>query len=165
MMNGRFRTVVMSAVAVALMLPAAAQAGAVPGPVDVARAKLLRARAEALFEQPKSWGKAAKLLEESAALRAADDAEAYDCLVSAARIRAALGDNAASERNFRQAAEHALARGAVMDAAQGYVFAAHAAKRDGDVQSATELVEKARLLTNSPLLGATERATVLELIS
>jgi len=165
MMQGRKRTIVMSVFAIALLLPAAARANAVPGPVDVARAKQLRARAEALFENPKNWRKAARLLEASAEYRAADDAEAYDCLVSAGRIRAALEDYDDSERPFKAAADHALARGAVLDAAQAYLFAAHAAKADSDMKTAHELVEKARLLSNSPLLSATQRMNVLEQIS
>src|SRR5690606_37545631 len=56
------------------------------------KAAQLRRDAEALFSQPKQWRKAVKLLEQSAALREATDPEAYDCLLYAGRIQAALGD-------------------------------------------------------------------------
>jgi hypothetical protein len=165
MMQGRNRTIVLSVFSIALLMPAAARAAASPGPTDAERAKQLRARAEALFDQPKEWRKAAKLLEASAALRSADDAEAYECLLSAARIRAATGDAGVSKKLFKRAAEHALARGIVMDAAQAYVFAAFAAKQARDVNGATELLERARLLTGSPQLSEHERRTLLAYMS
>ena len=165
MMHGRSRTTVLSVLALALLLPAATSAGETPGPVNTERAKLLRARAEALFDQPNQWRKAARLMEESATLRAADDAEAYECLVSAARIRAWLGDPGAARRDFERAADHALARGEVVDAAHAYVFAAHAAKARQDLEGAKALAEKARLLTNSPRLTMAERNQLLGLVS
>jgi hypothetical protein len=156
---------VLSALAAALLLPGAASAGETPGPVNTERAKLLRARAEALFDQPSHWRKAAKLMEESAGLRAADDHEAYECLISAGRIRAWLKDPGAARRNFERAGDHALARGAVIDAAHAYVFAAHAAKAKQDISAARTLVERARLLSTSPRLTASERGQLLALVS
>jgi len=164
MMTGRIRSVVLSAFAFALLMPAAARADIASGPDDVERARQLRAQAEALFDQPKEWAKAAKLLEESAALRAAADAEAYSCLLAAGQIRAALHDNDDATRLLSWAGDHALARGAVMDAAKAYAFAALTAVADKDVVRAKELGEKAKLLTNSPLLTDEERAEVLRRI-
>jgi len=164
MMNGRNRSAVLSAFALALLIPAAARAGNV-GPDNPERARQLRAQALALFDQPKEWGRAAKLLEQSAALRAADDAEAYTCLLGAGQIRAAVHDYDDAVRLLSQAGDQALARGAVLDAARAYVFAAHAAMSDKDVARAQELGAKARLLTTSPLLTDAERADVRGRIS
>ena len=164
MMNGRIRTVLLSAVALSLALPMAARADGSSGP-DKERAKLLRAKAEALFDQPNEWRKAARLLEESAKLRTADDPEAYDCLLYAGRIRASMGDFDAAKGLLERAAEHALARGAVMDAAQAYVDAAFSAKAGLNSTAAAALIEKARLLTNSPLLSQDQRQNLLERIA
>jgi len=160
MSNQRIRTVMLGALAVALALPATARASGSPGP-DKERAKLLRAKAEALFDQPNEWRRATKLLEESAGLRAADDPEAYDCLLYAGRIRASLGDFGVATRLLERAGDHALARGAVMDAAQAYVDAAFAAKSAMDGTAAARLVSRAKLLTGSPMLSASQRGMLL----
>lgn len=128
--------------------------------VSVERADELQAKAEALYAQPKQWGKAVRLLEKSAELRAADDAEAYTCYVMAGRLAAALGDNSEAEQVLRKAGEHALARGDVMDAASAFIDAAHAASRAGNPAGAQELLERAKLLSGSPLLGAEDRAAL-----
>jgi hypothetical protein len=160
MMNARIRTMMLGAMAICLVLPAAARADGSPGP-DRERAKLLRAKAEALFDQPVEWRRAAKLLEESAGLRSADDAEAYDCLIYAGRIRAALGDFGVATRLLSRAGEHALARGAVPQAAQAFVDAAFSAKAALNSTEAAELLEKARLLTGSPMLSVGEKTRLL----
>ena len=54
------------------------------------RAEQLQAEAEALYGEPTQWKKAVRLLEESAELRDADDPEAYQCLIYAGRIQAAI---------------------------------------------------------------------------
>lgn len=131
---------------------------AAPEPPAVERADELKAQAEALFSQPKRWGKAMRLLEESASLRAASDAAAYDCLVLAGRIAYAIGDTSGALDNLRKAAEHALARGAVMEAANAYIDAAHVAKASRDAALMKDLFERAQLLTTSPLLSQEDRA-------
>ncbi|HSJ31252.1 MAG TPA: hypothetical protein VK933_07445 [Longimicrobiales bacterium] len=125
---------------------------------DPERAAQLHAQAEALFSQPKQWKKAVRLLEQSAELRGAEDPEAYDCLVYAGRIRAAIGDFRAARSNMLKAADHAMARGAVIDAANALIDAAHAAVELKDARDARDLVERAELLTASPLLSMEQRA-------
>lgn len=127
-------------------------------PLTSEKAEQLRRDAEALFSQPKEWKKAARLLEESAALRSANDAEGYECLVYAGRIRAAIGDMNGARVALEQAAAHALARGAIVEAAQAYIDAAHAAIALKDARGARELVDRAALLAQSPLLSAQQRA-------
>lgn len=154
-------TMVAGLFAAAFALPAAAGSnGPVPGP-DLDRARSLRAQAEALFDQPKAWKKVARLLEESAALRTADDAEAYECLLYAGRIRATLGDAKGATKILERAAEHALARGALVEAAQAYVDAAFSAQAAGELQAAVGYAEKVRLLASSPLLPEHDRSSLL----
>jgi tetratricopeptide (TPR) repeat protein len=131
-----------------------------PPPDKADRAAELRQQAEALFSQPKQWKKAVRLLEKSAALRDAGDPEGYMCLLYAGRIKAALGDAAGARATLQKAAEHALARGALVDAANAYVDAAHAAVEAKEVKLAQEFVEKARLLSDSPLLTVAQRTMI-----
>lgn len=121
------------------------------------KAEQLREQAEALFSQPKQWKKAVRLLEQSAELRAADDPEAYDCLMYAGRIRAAIGDLRGAREDLEKAAAHALARGEIIDAANAFIDAAHAAVALKDARGARDLVERASLLTQSPLLSMQQR--------
>lgn len=117
----------------------------------------LRTQAEALFSQPKQWKRAARLLEQSAHLRAADDPDGYVCLLMAGRLRHAIGDHGAARQNLEQAAEQALSRGAVVDAANALIDAAHIAVVQKDVDAAAAFVERARLLSGSPLLTDVQR--------
>jgi tetratricopeptide (TPR) repeat protein len=160
MTNVRIRKLLLGAVVLSLAMPAVASADVSPGP-DKDRARLLRAKAEALYDQPSEWRRAAKLLEASAELRTADDPEAYECLFYAGRIRGTLGDFSVAAKLLERAADHALARGAVMDAAQAYLDAAIAAKSNQDATSAVELLGKARLLAGSPQLTDLEKGLLL----
>jgi hypothetical protein len=122
------------------------------------RADQLKAEAEALFSQPKEWKRAVRLLVMSADLRSADDPEAYDCLLFAGRIGVAVGDLRGARVSLERAAAHALARGAIVDAATAYIDAAHTAVEMKDAHGAQELVDKAALLVKSPLLSAEQRS-------
>lgn len=134
-----------------------AEASVRPDP-EHEKAEQLRDKAEALFSQPKQWKKAVRLLEQSAELRAADDAEAYDCLMYAGRLRAAIGDLKGARVNLEKAAAHALARGEIVDAANAFIDAAHAAAALKDSRGARDLVKRASLLTQSPLLSMQQRS-------
>lgn len=133
---------------------------AVPGTPEPDKAAQLREQAESLFSQPKQWKKAVRLLEQSAELRDASDPEAYECLVFAGRIRAAIGDLRGARSSLEKAAEHALARGEVVDAANALIDAAHAAVGLKDADGAQALVDRAALLTQSPLLSVEQRNTL-----
>jgi tetratricopeptide (TPR) repeat protein len=130
--------------------------------VDPDRADQLLARAESLFSQPRQWRRAARLLEESADLRDAADAEAYNCLLTAGRLYAGVGDARRARAVLERAAEHALARGALVDAATAYIDAAYAAADRGLTADARMLFDRAALLTTSPLLSATQREAGLQ---
>lgn len=150
----------------ALLLPASVQ-GAVPAKrePDVVRARELRAAAEALFENPREWRRAARLMEASAKMRPAEDAEAYACLRYAANVRVALGEHRHARRLLERAAAHALARGAVLDAADAYIAAAVSAAEQGNAAEATRLAEKVRLLALSPLLTPEQSRAVTARLS
>lgn len=154
-------TVVAALFALVLALPAAVRADLPPRETDTERARALKARAEALYDQPKAWARVARLLEESAALRPADDPEAYDCLVAAGRIQATLGDARSGQRLLEKAAAHALARGMVKDAAEAYLDAAFAAAEAQDGAAVEALSERVRLLATAPSLSELDRSALL----
>jgi hypothetical protein len=121
------------------------------------RARVLREQAEALFSEPRQWRRAARLLERSADLRTDTDPEAYTCLLTAGRIRAAIGDDAGAQQALQRAGAHAAARGAVHDAATAWVDAAFAAAKHGNADAAKNLFARAELLLESPALNETQR--------
>lgn len=127
---------------------------------DPDKAEQLRDEAESLFSEPKQWKKAVRLLEQSAELRDAADPEAYDCLMYAGRIRAALGDFKGARQSLEKAAAQALARGGVVDGANALIDAAHAAAGQKDVVGAQALVDRAELLMQSPLLSVEQRTSL-----
>jgi hypothetical protein len=122
------------------------------------RARQLQQQAEALFSEPKQWKKAARLLEQSAALREASDPELYTCLIYAGRIRSSVGDFAAGRVDLEKAASSALARGAIVEAAHAYIDAAHVAIVERNGPAAKDLVARAQLLAQSPMLSADQKS-------
>jgi len=160
------RTTMMVMAAMVLAAPVSADARVMtdvaatsPEP-DVDRARELKTQAEALFSQPKQWRRAVRLLEESASLREAQDREAGVCLALAGRLRDALGDYSGARATLAKAGDHALARGSVLEAAHAYLDAAHVAIKEKNADEARELVEKALLLSASPLLSAEQKEAV-----
>ncbi|NLG63570.1 MAG: hypothetical protein GX539_15130 [Candidatus Cloacimonetes bacterium] len=128
----------------------------------VTRADELKQEAEALFSNPKHWKKAQRLLIESAEMRDGADEKAYTCYMMAGRLAAVLGDNESARESLEKAAEHALARGALLDAASAFIDAAHAAARTGDREAVEELTERASLLASAPRLTDQERNAIRE---
>jgi hypothetical protein len=124
------------------------------------RAAVLRSQADAYLEEQGQWRRATPLLERSAALSAADDMRAVESLHLAGHLRAAAGENAAAQRNFERAAERALAMGAVLDAANALLDAAVAAAHNGDAPSFETLIERAALLSASPLLSDAQARSI-----
>lgn len=145
-----------AALVVALQAPVAAA-----DPVDTARANELKARAEALFDQPARWIEAARLLEKSVEYRATTDGEIHNSLMTAAGIWLSSGEPRRAYSAARRAGENAHARGCVDDAANSFISAAGVAARLGAGKEAGELMERARMLAESPLLDAQARARIL----
>lgn len=129
-----------------------------PGATD--RAAALRSQAETYLEEQGQWRRATPLLERSAALSAADDVRAVESLRLAGHLRAAAGEHAAAQRNFERAADRALAMGAVLDAANALLDAAVAAARNGNAPSFETLIDRAALLSASPLLSEAQARSI-----
>lgn len=140
----------------------AMRSAAMAPPSGPEQADQLKLDAEALFSQPKEWKRAVRMLQKSAALRDADDPDGYICLLYAGRISSAVGDMEGARENLEAAAAQALARGSIVEAANAYIDAAHAAVALRDMRGAQALVDKAALLTESPLLSEAQRS-VLEM--
>ena len=149
------------AATVMLMTPVAA-AASTGDDSTATTAQELKARAELLYDQPGQWKAAADLLRKSAALLDDGDAQQFETLLTAGRVYGQAGDLTRARKTLQMAAESALERGAVMQAGQAYLEAAHVAARQGSAHRALALREKARVLAESPHLSAQERSYLLE---
>ena len=152
-----------AALAATVMMMAPLAAGASTGDdTATTRAQELKAQAELLYDQPGQWKTAADLLRRSAALLDETDAARYETLVTAGRVYGQAGELNKARKTLEEAAQSALERGAVLQAGQAYLEAAHAAARQGSARRAMELREKARTLADSPHLSAQNRRLLLE---
>ncbi|MDF1504238.1 hypothetical protein [Roseisolibacter sp. H3M3-2] len=152
-----------AALAAALALPAAAGAQQPLDPVKVsarsAQADKLDARAAELQATNSrwQWRRSAELRERAAELRPATDVRAFESLQTAALVRHALAERGAAIVLMERAAERAMARGDVFNAATAYANLAFMTSEVRDVDRAREFVEKSTLLASSPLLSAPQR--------
>lgn len=159
---------VLSGVPALLAAPLAAQAfgagngtyGVNANHYDVVRAEELRAQAHALYSTPGSWKQVAWLHERAARLRPPGDPHLISDLLVAASLIDRYGDHRQAGRLMQAAARAALATGDVAQAAHHYVTAAIMANRANDDRRALQLVAKAEMLANSPLLDAPTRACI-----
>lgn len=148
-----------------LALPAAASAQyQLPTLTSAARADSLHEAAAALVTAHR-WGDAARLHRRSAELRDADDPLGFRCLKEAAELEYASGDRTSARSDMAAAASHALARGDLRNAALAYIDAAWIAQEQNNPKKVWELGHRAEMLADSPLLGARDRAAILERIS
>lgn len=130
-----------------------------PDPAD-----RIAADAYKLFANPRSWPRAARLLERSATMRSAEDPERAAAYVAAGRVYTAIGSPAEARRAFEAGARAAAARGAIVEAAHAYLDAAIAAALSGDRSGASELLDQGALLASSPHLGAQEKDAIMRRI-
>ena len=141
-----------------------AHAAANPTPTDEVR------RALALHQQAmdavaaRKWRRAASLLHRAAALHPADDPRGITCLELAANFLFLDGDLDGAQEALETAGDRALARGDVASAADAFLKAGLVAREHGDREAASTLVQRARLLANSPHLGETQRSDILSRI-
>jgi hypothetical protein len=146
-----------------LALPAAARAQQPLAPVHVSdamtKADRLDARAAAYMQSGslRDLGKAAGLREKAASLRALEDPRGFTGLEAAAFMRHALKQRPAALSLMQRAAEQAMARGDVFNAATAYVNTAFIAVELRDVDLARRSVERSTLLMHSPLLSVQQR--------
>ena len=147
-----------------LGLPAAASAQyQLPTLTSSARADSLHEAAVALVAAHR-WRDAARLHRRSAQLREADDPLGFRCLKEAAALEYAAGDRSGARADLAAAAGQALARGELRAAALAYLDAARIAQEQKNPRQVWELGHRAEMLADSPLLGAADRAAILQRI-
>jgi len=148
-----------------LGLPAAASAQyRLPTVISAAKADSLHQAAAALVAAHR-WRDAAGLYRRSAALRGAEDPVGFTCLRDAAALAYASGDRSGARNDMAAAAGQALARGDLREAALAYLDAAWIAQEQKNPRQVWELGHRGEMLADSPLLGASDRATILRRIS
>ena len=147
-----------------LGLPTAASAQyQLPTITSSAKADSLHEAAVALVAAHR-WGDAARLHRRSAQLRDADDPLGFRCLKDAAALAYAVGDRSSARTDLAAAAGQALARGDLREAGLAYVDAAWIAQEQKHPRQVWELGHRAEMLADSPLLGAADRAAILQRI-
>jgi hypothetical protein len=149
-----------------LALPTAAQAQASLLPIKVTE-KQSRAQEldrKAAEYEINDWSKirtAAKLREQAAGLREDADVMKSASLYWAARDRYYSDDVSTARTLMVSSAEHALAIGDVIAAANAFTDAAYLSTDLRDVESTRTYATRARLLASSPMLSAEQRSDVL----
>jgi hypothetical protein len=128
------------------------------------KADRLREAAEALYEKPNAYRRAAVLHEKEAAARTAVDPKLPEALMQSARLYSYVGEAAKGRELFERSAYSSLQRGDVLRAAHAFVDAAFLSLRERNVEHSRELSRQAELLAASPLLTASQRAGILRRI-
>ena len=147
-----------------LVLPATTAAQyRLPTVISSYKADSLHQAAQALVTAHR-YRDAARLHRRSAELRPAEDPLGYRCLSEAAAVVYAAGDRSAARSDLALAADHALARGDLRSAAMAYLDAAWIAQEQRNRQQVWELGHRAEMLAESPLLGSSDRAAIMERI-
>ena len=147
-----------------LALPGAAAAQyQLPTVISSVKADSLHQAAAALVAAHR-YRDAARLHRRSAELRPAEDPMGFSCLSEAAALIYAAGDRSAARGDLARAADNALARGDLRNAALAYLDAAWIAQQQGNQKQVWGLGHRAEMLAESPLLGASDRAAILQRI-
>lgn len=131
---------------------------------DVVRAEALHARADHEGHSLDRFKRAARLHEQSAELRGADDPRRAGCLREAALLRYYAGDRRGAVSLMERAAAGAVERGDVVGAAGSYSDAAIMAHELKQPARAWGLGVRADALTASPLLSESQRSALRERI-
>ena len=162
----RVRLTVAGALFAVAALPALAAAQQHLHPVRVSpteallRAEALHALADQEDDSLNQFKRAAKLHQESAELRAADDPRRAACLREAALLRYYSGDRRGAVGLMERAATSAAERGDVIVAAQSFSDAAIIAHETKQGARAWGLGVRADVLASSPLLSDEQRTTL-----
>ena len=147
-----------------LALPGAAAAQyRLPTVISSFKADSLHEAAGALVAAHR-YRDAASLHRRSAELRPAEDPMGFQCLSEAAALVYAAGDRSTARGDLARAADHALARGDLRNAAMAYLDAAWIAQEQRNPGRVREFGHRAEMLAESPLLGSTDRAAILQRI-
>jgi hypothetical protein len=149
-----------------LSLPAAATAQyRLPGLISSVKADSLHEAAVELARTTHRWRDAARLHRRSAELRSDDDPLGFRCLTEAAALAYASNDRSGARNDMADAAVQALARGDLRAAALAYLDAAWIAQEEKNPRQVWELGHRAEMLADSPYLGLSDRAAILQRIS
>lgn len=150
-------------VAAALLIPHGgaaqvmrARSGPQPSP-----ALELETKAQAWLNVPSQWSRMARLLEQAAQIRAADDPRAVDDLVLAAAAHWWTGNGRDALGTYVAAGERALSLGDVVGAAHAFLAGAVIANEQKQGTTALDLKARAERLAHSPLLSLAERQNIL----
>jgi hypothetical protein len=123
---------------------------------DIGRAAELEMRAETLSAQctlkKSELARIARLWEEAATLRADDDPRRAHDHEQAAAVYSHAGKLDAALRNETAAAELHLMNGRVVEAAHHFITAATVAQRAGKLEAMAQLVHRAEMLCNCPMM-------------
>jgi hypothetical protein len=107
------------------------------------------------------WADAARLHRRSAELRAPDDPQGFRCYQAASQLGYAVGNLSGSRTDMTRAANQALTRGDLLNAALAYVDAAWVAQAQNKPSKVWDLGRRAEMLAASPLLGSADRRAIL----
>ncbi len=152
-------TMTFPAVLAATVIGAASAAAQLPGAGDEAEEiARLESRAEELLHSTRNYGRVASLFHQAADLRAPADAKGVHDLMMAARLSYYAGRETDAVRYFRNAGERAIAMGDVITAASAFLDGAWVAGKRGRGVQATALLDRARLLSYSPLIESADKA-------
>ena len=146
--------VLLAVLALAVAAPVTAQDG---GEASLAEIEMIEAAARHLAADA-DWDRAAALLRRAAELRPVGDAAAVRNLLRAGRLAFYEGHEEQAVRDFEAAGRRALDRGDVIASANAFTDGAWVAKADGRPAKANELLARAQMLAQSPLLGRDDRA-------
>ena len=110
------------------------------------------------------WRDAARIYRRSGEFRAAGDPLGSRCLSEAAALAYAAGDRSGARTDMAHAADRALARGDLREAALAYLDAAWIAQEQQKPNQVWEFGHRAEILAASPLLSESDRGAILQRI-
>lgn len=150
----------------ALVLPTAGTAQyRLPELTSVAKADSLHSVAITMVNTTSRWRDAARLHRQSAGLRAIDDEQGFRCLRVAADLSYAAEDHSLARADLKRAADQALHRGDLEQAAHTFIDVAWVAQEQGKPAEVWAFGRQAEVLAASPLLGTAQRAAILKRIT
>lgn len=123
------------------------------------QAEQMERQAAQMLDDIDNVKKAAKLYRNAAELRGSHP-DAVHSLVMAGTLAFYHGDERQSVRDLTKAGDTALEWGDVVAAAKAFLDAAWVANKDGEGQTAIDLVHRAQRLSQSPLIAQAERREI-----
>lgn len=127
---------------------------------NIERAEELFDAANALYDKPGQWRRAAELHLEEVTYRNDEDPQAVVSLLLAGYILRHTGDRSRSIAVLEEAGRRAIAIGDVVSAARAYTDAAFVAQEAGKDTEVKRFARMATLLGKSPLLPESQRMLI-----